>query len=267
MASESISVCVCVWESVCVRECVCVWVCVQWRQWCPNRTTLHLKLSSLSLSLAGFNSWWLYTHTHTHRFWSSSLTQVRGRVLVSSEVDHIVLVDGLWQVSPLTHSVQQLPRCQLVSPLVYPRANGARDIDRECVWRRERERERESFALLQRCLSALTCSRTAAGHTGLRIWTGSGSPGRWSSRRSSRLGSACRGRTPSPGGPCPEGGSRWARTSWPKRRERQHVTSSHLCQNFPMMHCWAQQKVWHFEIWEEARKSQLTELTANGANS
>lgn len=55
-------------------------------------------------------------------------------------MDHVVLVDGLWQVSPLTHSVQQLPRCQLVSPLVYPRANGARDIERVCGLERERER-------------------------------------------------------------------------------------------------------------------------------
>lgn len=53
-----------------------------------------------------------------------SLTQVGGHVLVPSEVDDVILVDRLRQVTSLTHSEQQLPGCQLIPPLVQPRAGG-----------------------------------------------------------------------------------------------------------------------------------------------
>lgn len=58
------------------------------------------------------------------RFTCVSLTKVRSCVLVPSEVDRIILVDRHWQVPPLTHSEQQLPRRHLVPPLVHPRADG-----------------------------------------------------------------------------------------------------------------------------------------------
>lgn len=68
-----------------------------------------------------------------------SLTKVCSHVQVSSEVDYVILVDGLWQVSLLTQSVQQLPGCQLVPPLVHPRSNG-RETSEESVGDREGER-------------------------------------------------------------------------------------------------------------------------------
>lgn len=53
-----------------------------------------------------------------------SPTEVSCRVLEPSEVHRVLLVDGLGEVSPLTHSVQQLPGGQLVPPLVHTRSNG-----------------------------------------------------------------------------------------------------------------------------------------------
>lgn len=57
-------------------------------------------------------------------------------------------------------------------------------------------------------MSPLTHSRTAAGHTGLRIWTKNDSLSQSQSPRSSRLWSACHGRKPSPEDPSPEVGNR-----------------------------------------------------------
>lgn len=57
-------------------------------------------------------------------------------------------------------------------------------------------------------MSPLTHSRTAAGHTGLRIWTKTDSLSQSQSPRSSRLWSACHGRKPSPEDPSPEVGNR-----------------------------------------------------------
>lgn len=81
-----------------------------------------------------------------------SPTKVCSHVLVSSEVDYVGLVDGLWQVSSLTQSVQQLPGCQLVPPLVHPRSNG-RETSEECGRQRGREKYFTLF-ILRVCASA-----------------------------------------------------------------------------------------------------------------
>ncbi len=91
---------------------------------------------------------WFYHRTYLlFNFEDLSPTQVCSGVLISSEVDWVVLVDGLWQISSLTRSVQQLPGRQLISPLVYPRTDGW-ETQKKRLWERERGCSRQTNGLL-----------------------------------------------------------------------------------------------------------------------
>lgn len=94
-------------------------------EWHSARSALHFSVSAHShVSICGFLDGSCFVFTFAVMYDGVSLTQVGRHVLVSSEVDDVILVDRLWQVTPLTHSEQQLPGCQLVPPLVHPRSIG-----------------------------------------------------------------------------------------------------------------------------------------------